>query len=216
MHAYDEQYLDDAMKCLGEAMDYAVNSCNIKMDDFLDLFIATGIARQFAVGSPKYISSLSGTELTMRILTFSNVDIDFPNPQIEYEYSKEYWCGWILAYYQWYTGRTFKDIKKYVSMEEIEKLYFTLHEADETKFVNTINHKINCQIRTTRLQTQRKICGYSQRELANKVGMSLRTLQQYEIKAKDINKAAGITLLAISRVLGCQIEDILEYDTSDV
>ena len=40
MHAYDEQYLDDAMKCLGEAMDYAVNSCNIKMDDFLDLFIA--------------------------------------------------------------------------------------------------------------------------------------------------------------------------------
>lgn len=216
MHAYDELYLDDAMKCLGEAMDYAVNSCNIKMDDFLDLFIATGIARQFAVGSPKYISSLSGTELTMRILTFSNVDIDFPNPQIEYEYSKEYWCGWILAYYQWYTGRTFKDIKKYVSMEEIEKLYFTLHEADETKFVNTINHKINCQIRTTRLQTQRKICGYSQRELANKVGMSLRTLQQYEIKAKDINKAAGITLLAISRVLGCQIEDILEYDTSDV
>ena len=117
MHAYDEQYLDDAMKCLGEAMDYAVNSCNIKMDDFLDLFIATGIARQFAVGSPKYISSLSGTELTMRILTFSNVDIDFPNPQIEYEYSKEYWCGWILAYYQWYTGRAFKDIKKYVSME---------------------------------------------------------------------------------------------------
>ena len=32
IRAYDEGYLDDAMKCLGEAMDYAANSCEIKMD----------------------------------------------------------------------------------------------------------------------------------------------------------------------------------------
>lgn len=29
MNAYDEKYLDDAMKNLGEAFDYAVNSCKI-------------------------------------------------------------------------------------------------------------------------------------------------------------------------------------------
>lgn len=36
IRAYDEGYLDDAMKCLGEAMDYAANSCEIKMDSFDD------------------------------------------------------------------------------------------------------------------------------------------------------------------------------------
>ena len=56
----------------------------------------------------------------------------------------------------------------------------------------------------------------SQRELAEKVGVNLRTLQQYEIRAKDINKAAGATLLALSKALGCRMEDLLEYDCSEM
>ena len=40
IHAYNNQYLDDAMKCLGEAMDYVVNSCKLDMDTFLDTFLA--------------------------------------------------------------------------------------------------------------------------------------------------------------------------------
>ena len=51
---------------------------------------------------------------------------------------------------------------------------------------------------------------------AKKVGVNLRTLQQYEIRAKDINKAAGATLLALSKVLGCRVEDLLEYDSSEI
>ena len=54
----------------------------------------------------------------------------------------------------------------------------------------------------TKLQELRKNIGYSQRELAEKSGVNLRTLQQYELKAKDINKAAT-TLLALSKTLGC-------------
>ena len=61
IHAYDNQYLDDAMKCLGEAMDYAANSCQMNMDSFLELFIGTGYAEQFAAGVPKYVSGVSGT-----------------------------------------------------------------------------------------------------------------------------------------------------------
>ena len=145
-----------------------------------------------------------------------NYKNNFPPVQIDYNYSPEYWCGWILAYYQWYTGRNFKDIQKHISMQEIQKLYPTLHEASENKFVDTINRMISKKNPPTRLQAQRKICGYSQRELAEKVGVKLRTLQQYEIRAKDINKAAGATLLALAKVLGCRVEDLLEYDNSEV
>ncbi len=216
IHAYDDQYLDDAMKCLGEAMDYVANCCRMDMDRFLELFIGTGYAEQFAAGVPKYVSGLSGTELVMDVLVKSDTDIDFPQVQIEYDYSSSYWSGWILAYYQWYTGQSFKEIKKHITMQEIEKLYTTLHEASEDKFVDVVNHMIRRKKLPTRLQMQRKNSGYSQRELAEKVGVNLRTLQQYEIRAKDINKAAGITLLALAKALGCRVEDLLEYDIDEV
>ncbi len=216
IHAYDNQYLDDAMSCLGEAMDYAANSCQMNMDSFLELFIGTGYAEQFASGVPKYVSGISGTELVMDVLTKSGTNMDFPQAQIDYDYSPQYWCGWILAYYQWYTGRSFKEIRKHITMQEIERLYSPLHEASENKFVDIVNRMIRKKNPPTRLQTQRKISGYSQRELAEKVGVNLRTLQQYEIRAKDINKAAGATLLALAKVLGCRIEDLLEYDSSEV
>ena len=60
------------------------------------------------------------------------------------------------------------------------------------------------------LQKLRKNCGYSQKELSLKSGVNLRTLQQYELRSKDINKAASGTLPALSKVLGCSIEDLLE------
>ncbi len=216
MNAYDNQYLDDAMKCLGEAMDYATNVCQMDMDDFLILFIGTGYAEQFEKGVPKYLSGVSGTELVMDVITKAGLDMDFPQAQVAYDYSAQYWCGWILAFYQWYTGRSFKNIQRYITMREIEKLYPTLHEASEEKFVDTVNRMIRKKNLSTRLQAQRKISGYSQRTLAERVGMNLRTLQQYEIRAKDINKAAGATLVALAKVLGCQVEDILEYDDGEI
>ncbi|MGN0714680.1 MAG: helix-turn-helix domain-containing protein, partial [Anaerovoracaceae bacterium] len=108
------------------------------------------------------------------------------------------------------------EIHKFITMQEIEMLYPTLHEAPDQKFVDIVNRRIRRVNPPTRLQTQRKICGYSQRELAEKVGVNLRTLQQYEIRAKDINKAAGATLLALSKTLGCRMEDLLEYDCSEM
>ncbi len=212
IHAYDKLYLDDAMKNLGEAMDYAYNCCRIEMDSFIEMFIMSGYAEQFAAGNPKYVSGMSGTELVMDVLTKSGIVKTFPEPQIEYDYSPEYWCGWILAYYQWYTGRSFKEIRKHVAMSDIAKLYTTLHEASEMKFVDVINNMIAKKCMPTRLQAQRKIVGYSQRELSEKVGVNLRTLQQYETRAKDINKASAVTLLGLSKALGCRVEDLIEYE----
>ena len=78
--------------------------------------------------------------------------------------SKEYWAGWILAYYQWISGKRFRDILDKVSMMDIIKLYPTLHEASEEKFVDTLDNIIKRKNSVTRLQLQRKKYGYSQRE----------------------------------------------------
>ena len=215
-HAYDKQYLDDAMRNLGEAFDYAVNHCRIEIDDFLDLFIAGGIADQFGLGVAKYVSGMSGIELVWEVMERSGWERELPEPEAVYDCSPEYWCGWILAYYQWYTARSFRNIRAYTSMREIWKLYPTLHEAAEDKFVDTMNRRSRRKHLPTKLQALRKSIGYSQKTLAEKSGVTLRMIQQYEQRAKDINKAAGVNLIALARTLGCQVEDLLEQSLEEV
>ncbi len=216
MRAYDEQYLNDAMRNLGEAFDYAVNDCKMKPDEFADVFIAGGIAEQFGSGVPKYVSGLSGTELVWEVLNRSGLKRELPEAEAAYDFSPEYWSGWVLAYYQWYTGRSFKNIKQIISMEEILKLYPTLHEAAEEKFVDTVNRRIRRSNPITKLQLLRKTIGYSQKTLAEKSGVTLRMIQQYEQRAKDINKATGTNLVALAKTLGCQVEDLLEHSVAEI
>ena len=67
-----------------------------------------------------------------------------------------------------------------------------------------------------KLAELRKRRGITQKELAEKSGVNLRTLQEYDNRAMDINRATGGTLTALSRALGCQMEDLLEYDYAAV
>lgn len=210
IYAYDEMYLDDAMKNLGEAADYAASCCNLNINTFFELFIATSIASQFEKGNPRFVSGFSGTELVCEIIDKAGLEMTLPPPQIEYDYSSSYWCGWIIAYYQWRTGKSFKNIISKLSAGEIENTYPALHEASEIKAFDTLNRILEMKATVSRLQILRKNCGLSQRTLSEKSGVNLRTLQQYEIRAKDINKAAVETLLALATVIGCSITDLME------
>lgn len=215
-HAYDEAYLSDAMNNLGEMMDYAVNTCRYEINEFLEMFLVSGLAVQFAKGTPKIVSGMSGVELAIEVVRKSGIDAELPDANAEYDRSPEYWCGWILAFYQWYTGVSFREISQIVSMTEIRKMYPTLHEASELKFVDTVNSIARRKKLPTKLRTLRNVCGYTQSELAEKSGISFRTVQQYENRAMDINRATVSNLCAMAKVLGCQVEDLLEYDYAEV
>lgn len=212
MHAYNEMYLEDAMENLGEAMEYAVLSLGMTMDKFLEMFVAEGLAAQFGAGVPKLVSGTSGTELVWETLhrAGKGMQEELPVPRIEYEATPEYWCGWILAYYQWYTGKSFRSIRNIISMDEILRMYPTMHEASEEKFIDVMIEWERRLDLPSQLQQMRRIMGYSQCLLAERSGVSLRMIQQYEQGAKDINKASGSSLLALARTLGCRMEDLME------
>ena len=97
-HAYDEQYLSDAMNNLGEMMDYAVNTCHFEINEFFDMFLVSDLAGQFAKGVPKVVSGMSGVELAMEVVRKSGADMELPDAEAEYDRSPEYWCGWIVAF----------------------------------------------------------------------------------------------------------------------
>ncbi|MCD8049364.1 MAG: helix-turn-helix domain-containing protein [Clostridia bacterium] len=214
MRAYDERYLDEAMRNLGEAADFAVNECNLSIDEFFDLFVGTKIAEQFGFGAPKYISGMTGVELVCEIFEKSGLG-DVPHPSKKYDLSPEYWTGWILAFYQWFLGRSFKSILRHISPKEVLRLYPTLHEASEYKCADTFNKIIKNKNEQSRLKTMRLQAKLTQKELAAKAGVNLRTLQQYESKAKNINKASADAVLDLARALGCEAEDLLELDLEE-
>ena len=89
-------------------------------------------------------------------------------------------------------------------------MYYTLHEADITKFAGLMDARMREFFTDTNLKRIRTAYGCTQAELAKRSQVSLRSIQMYEQRNKDINKASAETVLRLSRVLGCTMEDLLE------
>ena len=208
-HAYKEFFLDDAMETLGSAVEYAVLSLNIAGQEFLDLFLASGIAERFGQGDAMYLSGMSGIELARKVLTVCGKTIPAYTENTSCHYSPEYWVGWILAYYQWYCGKPFSMILPKLRYQSLRNLYGVLHEADPSKAVSVFDELLSEQAETN-LARYRKARGLSQSQLANASGLSLRSIQLYEQRQNDINNAQYNRLQALANTLGCKIEDLLE------
>ncbi len=210
IHAYQEIYLSKAQSVLGDAFDYAINSCNLPGDTFVKMFIVSSTSKKFENGEPAYLAGKSGIELVMDIV----LETTGKELRIEYQQnvgrSKEYWIGWSVAYYQWFSARKFADIFKAMSFEDLQNMYYTLHEADITKFVDIVNLRMKEVFPDTNLKRMRTLYGCSQAELAKRSGVSLRSIQMYEQRNKDINKANLETVHRLAKTLGCTMEDLIE------
>ena len=68
IRAYDEEYLRWAMRILGDAVDYAVYSCEMDADRFFGMFLVSGIAKQFENGNPTYVAGMTGCELVKKVI----------------------------------------------------------------------------------------------------------------------------------------------------
>ena len=213
MRAYSQFYLEDSMRNLAGMFDYAVRGLNYYPDDFFSLFIDSGVASLYEHGNPRYVCGLSGIELCQNVLGKTGKDFFYVETDKSFD-GPEYWCGWSLAYYQWYSAFKFKDLREYGLLpSEILKRYI-LHEADISKFVEAANSIIreNQKNKPTRLQTIRKERNMTQKELAALSGVSLRIIQLYEQRQNDINKAAGSVINRLAWALNCNFYDIMELE----
>ena len=211
MSAYAKVYLSEAMGNLAEAFDYAVNACKVSAADFGKAFLASGLAAGWESGSPKFLVGLSGSELATECLTRIGFTREWPAARIDpLSRTPEYWTGWVLAYYQWKTARPFAEIFAALPPDDVLRLYHPLHEADEDTFCDHAEAILKRTFPETRLRRQRTNRGLSQSELASQSRVNIRNIQQYEQRAKNVNHAAATILLALARVLGCRIEDLLE------
>ena len=207
---YQEIYLNKAQGALGDAFDYAINACHISGSVFVKLFAASSVSKRMENGEPAYLAGKSGIEIAADVLLETTGKQPDTTPQEHFGRSPEYWIGWAVCYYQWFSARSYSDIFQVLPFDDLKRMYYTLHEADITKFVDIADEKMAEHFKETNLKRYRSAYGCSQSELAKRSGVTLRSIQMYEQRNKDINKASALSLYRISRVLGCSIENLLE------
>ncbi len=208
--AYREIYLSKAQAALGDALDYAINACGIPGEDFVKLFIISEISRRMENGEPSILAGKSGIEIASDVVLETTGKILDAEPAGILSRSMEYWIGWAVAYYQWYSARSYSEIFKVLSFDELRRMYYTLHEADISKFADVADERIREYFKDTNLKRIRTAYGCTQAALAEQSGSTLRSIQMYEQRRKDINKASAETLYRIAKALGCTIEDLIE------
>ncbi len=207
-HAYSPLYLNKATRAMGNMLHDAVLEFGIDGTDFLKRFIQSEVAEQFENGNPKYIAGKSGLDLFVEVMEKTTGKV-YDTVLIEsYERSRDYWVGWLLAHYQWYSGRSFRNILETIPYEELSDLYGTLHEADIQKSYEVLD--MHFAHKESKLKSLRKKCGLTQEELARESEVSLNTIRAYERKSKDLNKASFEIIMGLARALKCDVSEL--YD----
>lgn len=211
IRAYDKVYLENARRNLARMLDFAVYDLKYDISVFFDMFIKSGIASRFESGDFNILAGKSGVEIAYEVVDHFGQNIRNIKPKYATDRSEEYWLGWALAYYQWETGLSFADIIKYIPIKDILALYMPYHEMDIHHFCDRMNKMYLTAKPDTNLQILRKKAGLSQKQLAEFSGVPLRTIQQYEQRQKNINKAQSEYLIMLSKALYCKSEDLIEY-----
>lgn len=203
IHAYDDYYLSQTQHKLGVMFELAIYKEELKIDYFFDLFLSSKICKAFEKADPVYICGNSGNELLATLLRKSPVEVKtgmFSSP--------EYWVGYVLSYIQWYLNISFKEIIEIVPCSELLMMYFPYHEMDISKILEFFINKFNRKNKLKELRIKRKL---SQSQLSKLTNIPLRTIKAYEQEDIELSKAQGGTLLILSKILDCKIEDLLKF-----
>lgn len=207
IHAYDENYVEGAMIRMGDMLEYACLDLGYDPDGFFKMFILSGIARRFQIGDVSVVAGKSGPELAQLILSDVDHVNDFKEPLWREYRSDLYWCGWAIAYFQWYEKKTFEEIWNSISIRMMQKMYPTLHEADISKTVDTMKNML-IQGRKSSVQTLRLTRGMTQQELAEAAHMSISQLQRIEYGERQVENLTLKTALALARALGVEVSEL--------
>lgn len=211
--AYDKVYLERARTALGRMLDYAVHDMHYDIEKFFGIFISSGIAERFGSGDFTLLAGKSGVEIALEVVEKATGFAEKAAPVYTDGKSPEYWAGWALAYYQWATFLSFSEIVRAVPIKEILSLYSPYHEMDIRQFCDKMNELYKAAVPDTNLKTIRSRAGLTQKELSEQSGVPLRTIQQYEQRQKDINKAGIGYLVTLSRALCCKTDELIEKVT---
>lgn len=209
---YDRNIVSVVQRLMAGMMDFAVNGLGLAIDEFYNTFLASDFPGRIERGDSRTVMGMSGIEVAYAVSGKEPISGDEMERFIDFnmDRSPEYWTGWALAYFQSTTRLTFGEINDFRSIGDVRRMYPKYHEMDVRQFCDSMKEAYFAMHPMTCLQIQRKQAGISQKMLADMSGIPLKTIQQYEQRRKDINRANVDYVLSMARVMNCDIEVLLE------
>ena len=208
--AYSEIYLEDAMRTLGEAVDFALCDQGMNPAELTAILSNALEMKQLERGMPRVVCGMAGDELARDIIAHAGLNPVECREAYPFDRSPQYWAGWVLAYTQWMCSLGFNELLEVAPLDWIIGSYHPLHEAPEDIFAQIVIDKWNkTQTGKKGLKAARKAAGLTQKELAVQSGVKLRAIQLYEQNQLDLRRASVSSALALANTLDCDIEDLI-------
>lgn len=209
IHAYDEIYLDSVRQAMGNMLHYAVYDMGWNINKFYESFIKSGVAAELEKASPSFAAGKSGIELANEVyyrVTGSESNI---TPEYVYGRSPEFFAGWAIAYYAWYTDNSFRNINRRLPIDEVVAMYNPYHEMDISQFVIEADSRMSKYNKESQLKRLRLYASLTQSELATRSGVSKRMIEQYEQGRKTLANASATTVIRLADVLNCDVRELV-------
>lgn len=203
MNAYDKIYLEDAAFNLAVMADCGINNLGCPAREFWSRFLASSIADRFSTGAVDVLVGHSGIELALMVMKETGRDISGCSPIVSIS-SEEFWAGMNLAYYQWRTGMSFKELSRCgLDLPLVISMFDPFHEADPSVFFQAADGIIEADRESDAwLKEMRKACGLTQAELSVRSDVPIRLIRAYEQGTIKLANAEYHTVVSLKRALG--------------
>lgn len=200
IHAYNEEYLPYVRSNMGTLFHIALSVDGMDIDDLSKEFVASKVSKMISNGEPAYLVGRSGRELHCELF------FDISDRDIKVSCDSGYWLGHTLAYLQWYWNIPFDELECIVPMKEVLAMYPTMHEADISKINEFVGRRIHSE---PFMKARRKKLGYTQNDLSRMTGIPLPTIRAYEQGSLSLDNAESERVYALSKALGCSMEELI-------
>lgn len=212
MKSSNNRLVITAIELIAEMFEYAKCHLHIGCDEFFDMLNKTHISDRLYNLDIIYIYGKSSIEIINDIYKAYDMKIKKFDKNRILKSDKYYWIGLVIASYCYGKKISFKEIGKRIKPSQVLKMYNTIHEAPHMKVIDEIDKILNKQEPILKHIRQSK--NISQSELSILSGVSLRSIQMYEQKKKNISKASFEIVKRLANSLSIKMEEL--YESSQV
>ncbi len=214
--AYDKKELPQVISTLGKALEFAEKCLPEGAAGFYRRFANSSVAATCTGPDAHPEIGGSAIELVLDVNEDASIDTLLMNEKrlSKQETRRLRWEAELLCRYQWETGLPFPAVFRTLSPERLRALHADYAELPPAEVVQKISVPETHESTTTSLARIRRERGLSQAGLAKASGVTLRSIQQYEQRKKDISHAQARSVLALAQALSCTMEELLENEES--
>ena len=137
--------------------------------------------------------------------TYSEIFPRHDNDFVFNPYDAFGWCGYVYIHLFIKMSITFEALFTIVPIEEMLKLYHLYHEMDISQIDEYVSHLVEYSLLDILMKKEKK----SSKDLSNKTGLSISTINALRYGKRNIAKLEADKLLRISLALSVKMETLL-------